>query len=316
MSQPPQWPKVILKLAAIYNLLWGSWVILFPGHLFAWTGIEPPNYPGIWQCVGMIVGVYGIGYWFAASDFRVHWPVVLVGFLGKIFGPIGFVQSALTGDLPWSWGITIVFNDLIWWWPFGAMLFLAFKHHSDPRNRKSRGDELKPQLAVPQLSIDEGLEQFLSSDRKRLLVFIRHAGCTFCRETLAKTKAQRVQFQDSGVEPVVVHMSTIDAGNRMMKSQGLSDVVHISDPDCTLYQKFGFNRGTFLQLFGPSVWWKGMQAAIFQRHGLGKLEGDGFQLGGAVLIQKGKVLATYPCEDATSALPNSRDIASALECSL
>jgi hypothetical protein len=53
-----------------------------------------------------------------------------------------------------------------------------------------------------------------------------------------------------------------------------------------------------------------------QRHGLGKLEGDGFQLGGAVLIQKGKVLATYPCEDATSALPNSRDIASALECSL
>jgi peroxiredoxin len=316
MSQPPKWPGAVLKLAAIYNLLWGAWVICFPNHLFSWAGIEQPNYPGIWQCVGMIVGVYGIGYWFAARDFRIHWPVVLVGFLGKIFGPIGFVQSALTGALPWSWGITIVFNDLIWWWPFGAMLFLAFKHHSDPKNRKLRVDDASLSAAIPILSSAQELDDFLGSSRKRLLVFIRHAGCTFCRETLAKIESQRSQLQKADVEPVVVHMSTLDAGNRMMKSHGLSDVVHVSDPDCTLYQKFGLKRGTFLQLFGPSVWWNGLKAAIFQRHGFGKLEGDGFQLGGSVLIQNGKVLASYPCENASSSLPSSQEINNALECKL
>ena len=41
--------------------------------------------------MGMIVGVYGIGYLIAARDPRTHWPIVLVGLLGKVFGPIGFV---------------------------------------------------------------------------------------------------------------------------------------------------------------------------------------------------------------------------------
>jgi hypothetical protein len=71
--------------------------------------------PVIPQCVGMIVGVYGIGYLIAASDPLRHWPIVLVGFLGKIFGPIGFLAAGLRGDLPWSWGVTILSNDLIWW---------------------------------------------------------------------------------------------------------------------------------------------------------------------------------------------------------
>jgi hypothetical protein len=129
MDPKPRWPATVLRLAAVYNLLWGAWVILFPNHIFDLTGIERPNYPGIWQCVGMIVGVYGIGYWVAARDFLVHWPVVLVGFLGKILGPIGFVQSAIDGALPWKWGFTILTNDLIWWWPFGLMLYLAYKEH-------------------------------------------------------------------------------------------------------------------------------------------------------------------------------------------
>ena len=104
MDKLPEWPRWILRAAALYNLLWGAWVVLFPNHWFDITGIEHPNYPGIWQCVGMIVGVYGIGYWFAANNFVTHWPVILVGFLGKIFGPIGFLQSALTGALPGAGG--------------------------------------------------------------------------------------------------------------------------------------------------------------------------------------------------------------------
>lgn len=116
-----------LKLAGIYNLVWGAWVVLFPHMLFDLVGIPRLNYPEIWQCVGMIVGVYGVGYYIAASDPIKHFPIVLVGFLGKIFGPIGFLQALYLGKFPISFGIVIIFNDLIWWIPFFLILKEKFR---------------------------------------------------------------------------------------------------------------------------------------------------------------------------------------------
>jgi hypothetical protein len=86
-SQSPPWASRWLWAAGIYNLTWGTLAIAWPHLLFDLTGAERINYPEIWQCVGMIVGVYGIGYIIAASDSRTHWPIVLVGLLGKVFGP-------------------------------------------------------------------------------------------------------------------------------------------------------------------------------------------------------------------------------------
>lgn len=115
--------RVILKAAAIYNLVWGAFIVLFPNAIFDLSDLpRMTNYIGIWQCVGMIVGVYGVGYWVAASNPQRHWPIVLVGFLGKIFGPIGFVQAYVTGVFNWKFGLTIITNDLIWWIPFYLIL--------------------------------------------------------------------------------------------------------------------------------------------------------------------------------------------------
>ena len=141
-SAAPSWMRLVLRLAAVYNVAWGAAVIAFPLAWFRWAGMEDPRYPQIWQCVGMIVGVYGIGYWIAANDPFRHWPIVLVGFLGKVFGPIGFLKAATGGDLPWAWGATIITNDLIWWVPFAAILYTAFRAHtdtsgSDPARRSS-----------------------------------------------------------------------------------------------------------------------------------------------------------------------------------
>jgi hypothetical protein len=116
----------VLISAAAYNILWGGWVVLFPAMAFELIGLPQPRYPQIWQCVGMIVGVYGVGYAIAASHPVRHWPIVLVGFLGKIFGPIGFVDAAVRGALPWAAGWTILTNDLIWWIPFGMILHRAW----------------------------------------------------------------------------------------------------------------------------------------------------------------------------------------------
>ncbi len=124
----PVWHSWLLKLAAIYNVAWGAFAILFPLVLFRLVGMEPlPNYPEFWQCIGMIVGVYGVGYWIAANDPVRHWPIVLVGLLGKVFGPIGFLQAVMNDRFPMAMGLTILTNDLIWWVPFVLILLNARK---------------------------------------------------------------------------------------------------------------------------------------------------------------------------------------------
>jgi len=80
--------------------------------------------------VGMIVGVYGVGYLISATKPRVHWPIVLVGLMGKILGPIGFAKALYDGVFPPLFGLTILTNDLLWWVPFGLILLDAFRHHT------------------------------------------------------------------------------------------------------------------------------------------------------------------------------------------
>jgi hypothetical protein len=48
--------------AAVYNLLWGSAVVLFPVHSFFLLGLPPPSPVPIWQVVGMLVAVYAPAY--------------------------------------------------------------------------------------------------------------------------------------------------------------------------------------------------------------------------------------------------------------
>jgi hypothetical protein len=176
VSNPPfpRWMSQVLWAAAIYNLLWGAWVILLPNSFFDWTGMTRPNYPQIWQCVGMIVGVYGIGYACAALNPIRHWPIVLVGFLGKIFGPIGFVQAMIEGSLPIQFGYTILTNDLIWWVPFFLILRAAWRHHlqdgdaSTPRPPEAIMAEAKTQTGATLLG--------LSLTAPTLVVFLRHFG--------------------------------------------------------------------------------------------------------------------------------------------
>jgi small multidrug resistance pump len=100
--------------------------------------MEQPRYPFIWQCVGMIVGVYGIGYLAAARDPVRHWPIVLVGFLGKIFGPLGYVMGVLKGEVPAAFGVTLPTNDLVWWVPFALILLHARASHQPLSSATSR----------------------------------------------------------------------------------------------------------------------------------------------------------------------------------
>ncbi len=126
----PKWMKYILIAAGLYNILWGAVTIVSPNFYFEFAKMPVSNYPEIWQCVGMIVGVYGIGYFIAAYNPYKHWPIVLVGLLGKILGPIGYINAYVKGTFTLAAGLTNITNDLIWWIPFTIILWKAYRFYN------------------------------------------------------------------------------------------------------------------------------------------------------------------------------------------
>jgi hypothetical protein len=128
---------VVLVLAGAYNLAWGAWAVLLPPHSFAHSGLSDPgrplNYPQLWQCVGMLVGLYGLGYLLAARDPVRYWPVVLVGFLSKCSSFAGIALGVAAGQSPPASLAANVPNDVIWIVPFALVLLHA--------RRESRGGQ-------------------------------------------------------------------------------------------------------------------------------------------------------------------------------
>jgi hypothetical protein len=118
-----------LYAAAVYNLLWGVFTIVSPGALFRVLHLPLPSYLPLWQVVGMFVLVYAPAYGWAARRPTRHGHLILVGMLGKVLGPMGFLWAALSGQLPWRFGLVILTNDLLWWPAFTSYLQAASRAH-------------------------------------------------------------------------------------------------------------------------------------------------------------------------------------------
>ena len=124
----------VFGLAALYNIAFGLWASLFPRSFFDCLEMAQPNYPGLWQCLGMVLGLYGVLYAYAGWKLDRARPIIAVGLAGKILGPIGWVMSVHSGEWPWRTFTLIVFDDLIWWVPFA--LFLLEKKRGGQRLRR------------------------------------------------------------------------------------------------------------------------------------------------------------------------------------
>ncbi|MEO6520205.1 MAG: hypothetical protein ABIN91_00880 [Mucilaginibacter sp.] len=117
-----KWAKRILYTAAAYNLFWGAVISLYPQIIL--FGNLPTVYMLILiRCIGMLVGVYGIAYYFSGTDPQRYWPLVLVGLIGKVLGPLGAAYYIISGTLKLNFLWVNVFNDIIWMWPFGWIVY-------------------------------------------------------------------------------------------------------------------------------------------------------------------------------------------------
>lgn len=170
-----------------------------------------------------------------------------------------------------------------------------------------------PESASSRWSVKEAIQRAATQDGSTLLklshesavmvVFLRHFGCVFCRETVADIAHRRRALEMKGIRVAFVHMADEDVAAPFFAQYGLDDVARISDPDKRMYRAFGLERGTMRQLFGLKTLARGFKAGIVDGHGIGKWVGDVFQMPGVFVIHEGDIVESYR-HDRASDRPN------------
>ena len=126
-----------------------------------------------------------------------------------------------------------------------------------------------------------------------LLVFLRHAGCTFCRESLSDIARNRAEIERSGTRIVLVHMGDRKEMRQLIERYGLSTVDRICDLDRRLYASFGLKHGNLWQLFGPKAWWRVLVAGFLRGHGVWFPTESMRQMPGVFYIEQGELTKSF-----------------------
>ena len=293
----PYWVEVGLQIAAGQNIAWSVAMLLFPKGLLVW-GKLPPE-PWEWMLpLGLFVGVLGVQYWVASTALKTYWPWLAAVIALKIAAGGAVIGLAAVGQLPMTMGLLALTLELIWLPVFAAATYWGFYFWQDTSREGEDFASLPAALQWARTSQGQTVHQ-ISAQQPVLLVFLRHFGCTFCREALADLAQLRPELEAEGTRLVLVHMANASAeGQAYLQSYGLADADHIADPTCRLYRAFSLRRASFGQVFGWASWWRGVKAGLAKGHGVGQLVGDGFQMPGVFLLQNGQVVKRFRHEHA------------------
>lgn len=132
----------------------------------------------------------------------------------------------------------------------------------------------------------------LSQRAPVLLIFLRHLGCTFCREALADIAAKRAAIEAHGTQIVFVHMGREEGAAALFARFNLGNIARISDPAAELYAAFGLARGSLAQVAGPRVWLRGAKA-FFAGFFPGRWVGDVLRMPGVFLLHHGEIVRAF-----------------------
>lgn len=161
-------------------------------------------------------------------------------------------------------------------------------------NEASQHDPLSFAKALDSIHSQHGRTlRSLSDERPTLVVFLRHSGCTFCREALEDLRQKRHSLEQKGTSLALVYLSPEASILPLIERYQLADVDRFADPDRLLYQAFELRRGSIWHLFGGPIFWRGFLAAIVHRHGFGMIAGDPAQMPGAFLLHHGRIVRSY-----------------------
>jgi peroxiredoxin len=131
----------------------------------------------------------------------------------------------------------------------------------------------------------------LSRQSPILLIFLRHFGCSFCREALDRLSQVRAELEARGVKPIFVHLGSPERAKPYFDYYNLADVERVSNPDATLYQHPAFRlsrTSPISHFFKPTVL-KAWAMGAIRSYGFGLLREDAHQMPGVFFLREGRI---------------------------
>lgn len=276
----------LLKLLALGNFAFGLTLLLFPEISLEQLTITGASGPLFFQVLGLLSIAFGVGYLIASLEPARHYAVISVGsifrgfFILLLLKAYFFNEIGLKGFVLMTLYLTVGLAFLV------AILFDSYEQNTKEESAPKQFYDL-----IKYVRTNKGQTLLeLSEQNNVLLIFIRHFGCTFCRETVSEIAKLDSGIKGKNLTPVFIHMSDPDFADEFFARYYDHPVLHVSDPSRVLFRSLGLKRGTLWQLFGPKVVFRGFWAGFFKGHGLGAFEGDFLQLGGYFVLSKGQVV--------------------------
>lgn len=128
----------------------------------------------------------------------------------------------------------------------------------------------------------------VSAQGPLLLVFLRHFGCTFCREAVIELQEKRSAIEALGTRLAFVHNGTEQKAVTFFRPHAMLDVPRIADPSANLYSAFGLMRAEFRQYFNPESIFRSI-TSLLRGTGIGRPAGDVRQMPGTFLLINGEI---------------------------
>jgi peroxiredoxin len=161
--------------------------------------------------------------------------------------------------------------------------------------------ELSPAISRSNRIDEDLLATYVSQDGQSLaelaarplfLVFLRHFGCTFCREAVDTISKRRREIEAGGSRLAFVHLGTEEKAQWFFKPYGLLDVARFSDPEGPLYQAFGLLHWEWRQYLNSESILR-MVLAWTHGHFTGIPAGDIQRMPGAFLMDHGEIQKAF-----------------------
>lgn len=122
-SQPLlPWMRGLLRFVAVYNVLAGLTMLIGYHEMYKVIDIAKPELVLPIQLVGMLVGLFGVGYWRVVTRPIENRDLMLLGFLSKALGSILGVTYVVNGTLPPVFLVVLFMADIVYLVPFWLII--------------------------------------------------------------------------------------------------------------------------------------------------------------------------------------------------
>ena len=145
-----------------------------------------------------------------------------------------------------------------------------------------------------------------------VLVFVRHFGCTFCRQHIANLRKDYQQFQDAGAQVICVGMGISKVGRGFEILMDLKFPVLVTGETNAPYLEYGLGKGSLGQIFGIRSFVKALKAT-FQGHVGTSVQGDPYQMPGVFIIDTTGVLKYAHYYEDIGDTPENSELIAALK---